>query len=56
MEFKQINTRSKEIYFDAEPIKEDIDVLESRYEFWNMMNLIAVQNMNTHRVKMLTSL
>lgn len=56
MDFKQINARSKEIYFETETIKEDVEILESREEFWNMMNMIAMQNMNTLRVKMISSL
>ncbi len=48
----QINCKMKEIYYSPTPIKERESDLKSRYEFWNSMNLYAMQNMSLLQMKM----
>lgn len=52
MEYKQIDCKFKEIYYTAKPIKEDAEVIESRFLFWNSLNNLAIKNMAIQQVKM----
>lgn len=51
MQFKFIDTKMKEIYYNSVPLKEDNELVESRYNFWNSMNIIGIQNLSVHQVK-----
>ena len=52
MQFKQIDSKMKEIYFEAKLVQESEKVIESRYNFWNSMNIVAMNNMTIQRMKM----
>ena len=52
MQYKQINCKMKEIYFNARPLKEDAEVIESRFTFWNSLNNLAINNMAIQQIKM----
>ena len=52
MQSKIIDSKLKEIYYTAQPIKEEAEVLESRFNFWNTMNIVAMQNMSYQQMKM----
>ena len=52
MQFKQIDCKMKEIYFNARPLKEEAEVIEARFTFWNSLNNIAINNMAIQQIKM----
>ena len=49
--YKTIDTKIKEIYFEAHPMKESMEAIESRYKFWNCLNVMAMQNMTLQQLK-----
>ena len=49
--YKTIDAKIKEIYFEARPLKEPADTIESRYKFWNCLNVMAMQNMTLQQLK-----
>ncbi len=49
--YKTIDTKIKEIYFEPHLIEEPIDTLESRFKFWNCLNVMAMQNMTLQQIK-----
>ena len=51
MEYRQIDCKMKEIYFESKPIQEEEDILRSRLDFWMKMNCMAIQNMSIQRIK-----
>lgn len=51
MQTKLINCKMKEIYFTPVSLKEETEVVEARCEFWNSMNLYALQNMSIVKMK-----
>lgn len=52
MDFKVIDCKIKEIYFNAKPIQEDESLVESRFLFWKSLNNLAVQNISIQQIKM----
>ncbi len=50
-EYKTIDAKIKEVYFEAHLVKESRDTLESRYKFWNCLNVMAMQNMTLQQIK-----
>ena len=52
MDYKIIDCKIKEIYFNAKPIVEDEAIVESRFLFWNSLNNLAVQNISIQQIKM----
>ena len=50
--YKQIDCKIKEIYYNAKPIQEEVEVIESRFLFWNSLNNLAVQNFSIQQIKM----
>ena len=52
MQFKNINCKMKEIYFNPVIIKEDDKICEFESKFWNSMNIIGLQNMTMQSLKM----
>ncbi len=52
MDYKVIDCKIKEIYFNAKPIEEDESIVESRSLFWNSLNNLAVQNISIQQLKM----
>lgn len=51
MQYKLIDSKIKEIYFNAELISEEDEVVESRFLFWNNLNSIAIQNISIQQLK-----
>lgn len=51
MQTKIINCKMKEIYFTPVEMKEEPEIIESRCEFWNSMNMYALQNMSIVQMK-----
>lgn len=51
-EYRKIDTRMKEIYFEAHLVKEDRRTLESRFKFWNTLNIMAINNMSIQQIRM----
>ncbi len=49
--YKTIDTKIKEIYFEAHLVKESKNILEARYKFWNCLNVMAMQNMTLQQIK-----
>ncbi len=47
-----INCKSKEIYYNAKPLKEEDDLRDERYAFWAQMNNLAMQNIMVQQMKM----
>ncbi|HIS88521.1 TPA: hypothetical protein IAA87_03745 [Candidatus Avigastranaerophilus faecigallinarum] len=52
MDYKVIDCKLKEIYFNAKPIEEDEAIVESRSLFWNSLKNLAVQNISIQQLKM----
>lgn len=52
MDYKVIDCKIKEIYFNAKPIEEDEAIVESRSLFWNSLKNLAVQNISIQQLKM----
>ncbi len=51
MQFKFINSKYKEIYFTPAIVQEEENVLESNKVFFNNMQILAYQNMASHKLK-----
>ena len=52
MQYKQIDCKIKEIYFNARPLKEEAEVIEARFVFWNSLNNLAINNMAIQQIRM----
>ncbi len=52
MQFKNINCKMKEIYYNPIVIQEDDDGNKLENNFWFSMNLIGMQNMTMQSLKM----
>ncbi len=52
MQYREIDCKIKEIYFNAKPIQEDAEIVESRFLFWNSLNSLAVKNRAIQQIKM----
>ena len=52
MQYKVIDCKIKEIYFNLKPIQEEDSLVESRFLFWNSLNNLAVQNMSIQQIKL----
>jgi len=50
-EYKTIDTKIREIYFEQHLLKEPQMAIESRYKFWNYLNVMAMQNMTLQQIK-----
>ncbi len=51
MQYKVIDCKIKEIYFNAVPIEESEEVTESRTLFWKSLNNLAVQNISMQQLR-----
>ena len=52
MEYRQIDCKFKEIYYNAKPIVEEDEIEESAHKFWNSLRSIAVNNMAIQQIRM----
>ena len=52
MKYKLIDSKSKELYYNARPMVEEEELINSRFTFWNQMNNLAMQNMMVQQRKM----
>lgn len=51
MQTKSINCKMKEIYYIPVEIQEEAAATEARFEFWNSMNVYAMQNLALVSIK-----
>jgi hypothetical protein len=51
MNYKVIDCKVKEIYFNAVPIQEAEEVVESRSLVWKSLNNLAMQNYSIQQIK-----
>ncbi len=52
--YKTIDAKIKEVYFEPHLVEEPIATLESRFKFWNCLNVMAMQNMTLQQLKFRT--
>ncbi len=52
MQYKNINCKMKEIYFNPVIIQEDEVTTEFKSNFWTSMNIMGIQNMTMQQLKM----
>lgn len=52
MQYKQIDCKIKEIYYNAKPITEEPEIEESAHKFWNSLNNLAIRNIAIQQVRM----
>ena len=50
-QYRTIDTKIKEIYFEAHLANEAEDTVESRTKFWTCLNVMAAQNMSLQQVR-----
>ena len=53
MDYKVIDSKNKELYYNLPPMKESESILNARFEFWASMNNIAMQNMMLQQRKLI---
>lgn len=51
MDFKLIDTKRKEMYFNIRPITDEDNIINARYVFWAKMNDLATQNIVIQNMK-----
>lgn len=51
MQFKVIDSKIKEIYFNPQIVSDEKEVAEFNNIFWNSMNVVAFQNIAIQQVK-----
>lgn len=51
MNFKLINTKTKEMYCNIRPIIDEDNTMNARYVFWAKMNDLATQNIVIQNMK-----
>jgi len=51
MQFKSIDSKMKEIYFNPTTVEEKTETVEFNKTFWNTMNVVAYQNMAIQQVR-----
>ena len=51
MQFKVIDSKMKEIYFNPTMVEEETETIEVNNVFWNTMNVLAAQNVAIQQVR-----
>ncbi len=51
MQFKQIDSKMKEIYFNPTMVEEKTETAAFNTVFWNAMNVMATQNVAIQQVR-----
>lgn len=51
MQFKVIDSKMKEIYFNPTKVEDKTETVESNNLFWNRMNMLAYQNIAIQQVR-----
>ena len=51
MQFKVIDSKMKEIYFNPTKVEDKVETVEFNNTFWNTMNVMAYQNIAIQQVK-----
>ncbi len=51
MQFKVIDSKMKEIYFNPTMVEEKTETIEFNTNFWNTMNVLAAQNVAIQQVR-----
>ena len=51
MQFKVIDSKIKEIYFNPQIVSDEKEIADFNTTFWNTMNVVAYQNIAIQQVK-----
>ncbi len=50
MSYREIDTKTKEMYYNIKPIIEEENTVNARFKFWAKMNDLATQNIVKHNM------